>query len=143
MATLLGKAAQNPGKEDTPGAGAAGGIAFGFLTAAHAQLVPGFDLVEAWLGIADKLTNADLVITGEGCFDQSSFEGKGPGSLAHRAAETGKRTHIFAGATRSIPTLPAGCSVHAITPADTPLPAALAEAAGNLAATMHRVIETE
>lgn len=143
VASLLGEAAQNTGNENTPGAGAAGGIAYGFLTAAQAQLVPGFDLVEAWLGVADKLAKADLVITGEGCFDESSLEGKGPGSLINRASEAGKRAIVFAGATRPISALPSGCSIHAITPEGASLPEALAESAENLAASMRARISIE
>ena len=143
VSSLLGEAAQNSGNENTPGAGAAGGIAFGFLTAAQAQLVPGFDLVEAWLGVADKLAEADLVITGEGCFDESSLEGKGPGSLIHRAAEAGKRAIVFAGAIGPISALPSGCSIHSITPEDTGLSEALAESADNLAASIRTGIAIE
>lgn len=142
-ARLLGEATERPGLESTAGAGAAGGIAFGFLTATGAQLVPGFDLVEEWLGIAEKLEHAELIITGEGCFDESSLEGKGPGSLALRAAASGKLVYVFAGATRSTPELPQNCTVHAITPQGTPLLRALAEAGQNLAATLRRELAAE
>lgn len=52
-----------------PGAGAAGGIAFGLMTAARAQLVPGWALVHDWLDLGRRIATADLVITGEGRFD--------------------------------------------------------------------------
>lgn len=141
VAHKLGLAADNPGLESTAGAGAAGGIAFGFLTAAHAQLVPGFDLVEEWLGIAPKLDVADLVITGEGCFDESSLEGKGPGSLTHRATQTGKSVWVFAGAVK-LPEPPPGCSIHAITPEDMPLADALRQAPDNLATALQRMLNS-
>jgi glycerate kinase len=48
---------------DVPGAGAAGGLAGG-LAAIGARLVPGFDLVARRLGFADRLAEADLVVTG-------------------------------------------------------------------------------
>ena len=48
-----------------PGAGAAGGLAGG-LAALGAELVPGFELVAARVGLAGALAGAELVITGEG-----------------------------------------------------------------------------
>ena len=63
-----------------PGAGAAGGLAGG-LAALGARLVPGFDLVAAMTGLADRLHLADLVVTGEGHLDPPSFAGKVPGGV--------------------------------------------------------------
>src|SRR5687768_14071265 len=74
-----------PSLMEVPGAGAAGGIAFGLMTAADAQLVSGVDLVSAWLDLEARLASADVVITGEGRFDDSSLSGKGPGAVAARA----------------------------------------------------------
>ncbi len=122
---------------DTPGAGAAGGIAFGLMAGARAQLITGFDLVSTWLDLEARLAAADLVITGEGRFDASSLSGKGPGALAARALALGKPTHVFAGAVTAAPV--AGLSLHAITPAGVPLPTALREASTNLSATVRTV----
>ena len=120
---------------DAPGAGAAGGISFGFMAAAGAQLLPGFDLVAAWLDLEARLGAADLVITGEGRFDDSSLQGKGPGAVAARALALGKPVHVFAGrATAAQP--PAGLSLHSITPADVQLEQALPRAAQFLAASV-------
>jgi glycerate 2-kinase len=80
-----------------PGAGAAGGIAFGLAAAAGARLVPGWALVAAWLGLDERLRAADWVITGEGRFDASSWEGKGPGSVVVAARALGRRAVVFAG----------------------------------------------
>ena len=118
---------------DTAGAGAAGGISFGLMAATGAKLLPGFDLVAAWLDLETRLAAADLVITGEGRFDDSSLQGKGPGAVAARALTLGKKVHVFAGrATATHP--PANLSVHSITPADVPLEQALPRAAEFLAA---------
>ena len=122
---------------DIPGAGAAGGIAFGLMTAARAQLIPGFDLVSAWLDLDARVAAADLVITGEGRFDPSSLSGKGPGALATRALALGKPTHVFAGAVTAAPV--ARLALHAITPAGVPLPTALRDAPVNLAAAVRTV----
>jgi glycerate kinase len=122
---------------NTPGAGAAGGLPFGLMAAADAQLLPGFDLVAAWLDLETRLAAADLVITGEGRFDDSSLSGKGPGAVAARALALGKRVHVFAGAvTAAAP--PPNLSLHAITPGGTPLAAALRDAGANLAAAVRR-----
>jgi glycerate kinase len=100
---------------NTPGAGAAGGIAFGFMTATAAQLLPGADFVAAWLDVESHLAQADIVITGEGRFDDSSLRGKGPGALASRALELGKTAHVFAGQI-ALTSNPENLHLHAITP---------------------------
>jgi glycerate kinase len=116
---------------ETPGAGAAGGISFGFMAAAGARLVPGFELVSAWLELEERLASADLVITGEGRFDDSSLDGKGPGAVAARALALGKSVHVFAGSA-TVARPPARLSVHSITPPGVPLEQALARASLNL-----------
>jgi glycerate kinase len=101
-----------------PGAGAAGGIAFGLMAAAGAVLIPGFELVASWLDIERRLAGADLVVTGEGRFDDTSLRGKGPGAVARLGLSLGKEVHVFAGRialSRGIP----GLFVHEITPAGT------------------------
>jgi glycerate kinase len=112
---------------DAPGSGAAGGIAFGLMAAARAQLLSGSALVAAWLGLEARLAAADLVLTGEGRFDASSLAGKGPGAIVARARELGKRIHVFTGATDA-----PSENVHVITPAGTAHSSALRDAAANL-----------
>lgn len=100
---------------ETPGAGAAGGLAFGLLAGARARLVPGFELVSAWLDLEARIATADMVITGEGCFDDTSFSGKGPGAVAAHAQTMGKAVHVFAGGVADAVSHD-GWQVHAITP---------------------------
>ena len=111
---------------DIPGTGAAGGISFGLMAAARAQLLPGFALVSAWLDLETRLAAADLVITGEGRFDETSLEGKGPGAVAARALALGKPVHVFAGAASGPPR--EHLTLHSISPAGMPLPQALLRA---------------
>jgi glycerate 2-kinase len=131
---------------DAPGAGAAGGISFGLMVAAQAQLLPGFDLVSAWLDLATRVAAADLVITGEGRFDDSSLDGKGPGAVAARALALGKPVHVFAGQIGGKTAFPDGgenrgrLTLHAITPAGTPLSLALSGAGTNLLAAVRSVL---
>ncbi|MCC6415907.1 MAG: glycerate kinase [Opitutaceae bacterium] len=110
---------------DTPGAGAAGGIAFGLMAGAGARLLPGLDLVAAWLDLDRRIAAADLVITGEGRFDESSLSGKGPGALALRALQLGKPVHVFAGQISPPAAPPKDLHLHAITPRGMPLAEAL------------------
>jgi glycerate kinase len=125
---------------DLPGAGAAGGISFGLMAEARAQLLPGFDLVSAWLDLERKLAAADLVITGEGRFDDTSLTGKGPGAVAARALALGKPVHVFAGAVATLATPPPQLALHAITPPGTPLAKALRDAPAFLAAAVSRAL---
>jgi glycerate kinase len=122
---------------DVPGAGAAGGIAFGLMAAAGAALTPGFDLVASWLDLDRRILGADVVVTGEGRFDDSSLSGKGPGAVVTRALALGKAVHVFAGTiaiSREIP----GLTAHAITPPGMPLESALAEAPARLLRSVRR-----
>jgi glycerate kinase len=124
---------------DAPGAGAAGGIAFGLMAAAGARLLPGFDLVSAWLDLDSRLAAADLVITGEGRFDDSSLQGKGPGAVASRALALGKPVQVFAGRA-SVAQPPPQLRLHSITPPDLPLTAALSRAGELLAHAVREAI---
>lgn len=136
MAALLCAAAGRPlSMAEIPGAGAAGGIAFGLMVAAGAWLVPGFDLVADWLELPRRLRAADLVITGEGRFDATSLAGKGPGSLVREARRLGKPVRVFAGSVD----LPREPTFHSITPPDLPLPEALARCPEFLAEAVGRV----
>jgi glycerate kinase len=63
-----------------PGSGAAGGLAGGLL-ALGARLEQGFELVARLTGLAERIGRADLVVTGEGHVDPSSFDGKVPGGV--------------------------------------------------------------
>jgi glycerate kinase len=70
-----------------PGSGAAGGLAGG-LAALGATLVPGFDVVADALSLAERVEDADLVVTGEGFLDAQSFAGKVVGGVVDLARET-------------------------------------------------------
>lgn len=116
---------------ETPGAGAAGGIAFGLMAATGARLVPGFELVSDWLRVEERLAASDLVITGEGRFDDSSLQGKGPGSLVRAAYALGKPVHVFAGRIE-VKATEKGGNLHEISPRDLPMADALANASAML-----------
>ena len=77
----------------TPGAGAAGGTAFGLLSVADrfrsVVLVPGVDLVAEETDLAGKLAGAHLVVTGEGRVDAQTAFGKTALGVAQRARALG------------------------------------------------------
>jgi glycerate kinase len=73
-----------PELQTIPGAGAAGGLGFGLMAFAGANMEPGFELFARIAKLEKRLRAADLVITGEGCIDDSTFMGKGVGEIARR-----------------------------------------------------------
>jgi glycerate kinase len=81
---------------DLPGAGAAGGIGAA-LAVLGAELLSGAELVLEQVGFRDAARSADLVITGEGVVDRSTFEGKAPGEVVRVCAEEGVRCVLFGG----------------------------------------------
>lgn len=66
---------------DEPGSGAAGGVALPLMALCNANLTPGVDLVSEALGLASRIADADLVITGEGRIDRQSMMGKVVGAV--------------------------------------------------------------
>ena len=58
-----------------PGGGAAGGVGAA-LHKLGARLVPGWELFGEMVGLEEKIAQADIVLTGEGCFDSQSLDGK-------------------------------------------------------------------
>jgi glycerate kinase len=98
--------------------------------------------VSSWLDLEGRLASADIVLTGEGRFDDSSLQGKGPGALARRALELGKRVHVFAGQVRLSHPVP-GLLTHSVTPAGMPLSDALANAPGFLFSAVKRALSSQ
>lgn len=75
------------------GGGAAGGLG-GALAALGGRLIPGVELVADELGVFDLLDDdvpspIDLIITGEGRLDATSFEGKVVGGMAEFGFDAG------------------------------------------------------
>ncbi|MFF7682569.1 glycerate kinase [Microbacterium sp. NPDC007973] len=79
-----------------PRTGAAGGLS-GALSAAGAELVDGAASISDALGLDALIAGADLVLTGEGAFDETSLAGKGPGHVLALAAAHGVRALVVAG----------------------------------------------
>lgn len=81
---------------DEPGGGAAGGLAGG-LIALGARCEFGVDLIAEELDLAGRIEEADLVITGEGRVDRSSFIGKTVGGVVQLAYDLGVPVVVVAG----------------------------------------------
>ncbi|MDX6199621.1 MAG: glycerate 2-kinase [Actinomycetota bacterium] len=81
---------------DLPGAGAAGGLGAA-LFALGALREPGIALVARLVRLAQRVTKADLVVTGEGTFDFSSLQGKVVSGVAAAASDVGLPCLVIAG----------------------------------------------
>ncbi|WP_236655322.1 glycerate kinase [Streptacidiphilus carbonis] len=92
LAELLG------GDASAPGSGAAGGTGYGLRAGWGAELVPGASAIAELLELDAELASADLVISGEGCYDATSLQGKVVGEVARRAGAAGVPLAVVAGA---------------------------------------------
>lgn len=105
LAAVLG------GDPAAPGAGAAGGTAYGLAAACGAVLVPGAARIAELAGLHEELARADVVITGEGRFDATSLNGKVVGTvLGAVPAGPGPRLALAAGSIATPP--PAGVAAY-------------------------------
>jgi glycerate kinase len=77
---------------DVPGAGAAGGLG-GAFAALGAELVPGAPLVLDLIGFDPR--GADLVVTGEGAVDDTTWAGKATGEVVRRCREANVPCELF------------------------------------------------
>ena len=82
---------------DLPGAGAAGGLGAGLIAFLGARLRPGVEVVMEAVGLRARLESADLVITGEGRFDEQSLRGKVPHGVLSAAEEFGVPAVVLCG----------------------------------------------
>jgi glycerate kinase len=78
------------------GAGAAGGIGAALL-ALGGRCESGASIIAEHTGLADDIAAADLVITGEGKFDDQSLHGKVVGALAATARSSQVPVVVLAG----------------------------------------------
>jgi glycerate 2-kinase len=80
------------GLPDVPGAGAAGGLG-GAFAALGAELVRGAPFVLDAIGFDPR--GYDLVVTGEGAVDETTFAGKAPGEVKRRCDDAGVPCRLF------------------------------------------------
>ncbi|MGN0347351.1 MAG: glycerate kinase [Lachnospiraceae bacterium] len=84
---------------DMEGAGAAGGLGFAFLTFLNTTMKPGVSYILDALHLEEQMTDADIVITGEGTLDAQTTMGKAPAGVAAMAKKHGAKVIAFTGAT--------------------------------------------
>lgn len=80
-----------------PGAGAAGGLGFAFLTFTNATLERGVNIILDETNLEEYIKDADLVVTGEGRLDAQTVMGKAPIGVAKLAKKYGKKVIAFSG----------------------------------------------
>lgn len=85
---------------DKAGAGAAGGMGGGLLLLPNVTLRSGVNIIIETTHLAEKIADADLVITGEGRMDAQSIAGKTPIGVAKIAKQFNKPVIAIAGSLR-------------------------------------------
>lgn len=120
----LGKGENNA---TIPGAGAAGGIAYGLLHYCNARLESGFDIIASIIELEKNIEQADIIITGEGSLDSQTLNGKGPQGVANLAKKHNKPILAIAGKAESC-VLPYFDHVYTLSSLDVPLEVCLREA---------------
>ena len=82
---------------DTPGAGAAGGLGFAFISFLKGKLESGIELVMRTTHLESIIKDCDIVVTGEGKLDGQTSMGKAPIGVAALAKKYGKPVIAFSG----------------------------------------------
>lgn len=85
----------NKNYENTPGAGAAGGLGFGLLTFTNATIQSGVEAVLEMTHFKEKTQNADFIFTGEGATDFQTKFGKTPYGVAKAAKEVAPNSTVI------------------------------------------------
>ena len=88
------------------GAGAGGGIAAGLCAFARAEIVSGIQTCLDLINFDQKVTDADLVIVGEGRLDTQSLAGKAPIGVAKRTPNGVPVIAICGSLSEDLPLLP-------------------------------------
>jgi len=99
----LSRFQQVVGHPDSPGAGAAGGVAYGLQALWGARFTSGARVISQITGLHEEISRADFIITGEGAFDEQSFSGKVVGTLFDLKREFAKASAeiaVIAGAVK-------------------------------------------
>lgn len=72
-----------------PGAGAAGGVTAGMMALLNASIKPGIDTLLQLAHFDDIISDAHLIITGEGRIDNQTLHGKAPAGVLKAAKKKG------------------------------------------------------
>lgn len=99
FAKVCGKTGDGKDPSVALGAGAAGGLCYGLMLLGGKR-VAGIETVMQIVELDQKIANADLVITGEGCLDDQSLYGKVVTGVARHCVDVGKPCVAIAGEVR-------------------------------------------
>jgi glycerate 2-kinase len=89
---------------DLPGGGAAGGLGAGLVAVLGAHLRRGAEVTMDAVGFDRRLADADVVVTGEGRFDDQSLRGKVVGGVIEHAGRARTQVVVLCGqATVTVP----------------------------------------
>ncbi len=80
-----------------PGSGAAGGLSAGAIAFVDAKLVSGVETIIRESRLAEEISDADWVITGEGRFDSQSLRGKVVSGVTKTAMQNQVKVAVIAG----------------------------------------------
>jgi glycerate kinase len=83
--------------QSIPGTGAGGGLPASAVVLWNTRLRQGIDVVSSLTDLAQKVKWADAVITGEGCLDEQSLNGKVFDGVSRLCREFGKTLIVMAG----------------------------------------------
>lgn len=79
------------------GSGVAGGLGFAFLSFCNTKIQGGSKFMIEYLDLEKKISEIDILITGEGKLDSQSYMGKAPIELARIAKKYNKKVIFLAG----------------------------------------------
>ena len=79
------------------GSGAAGGLGFAFLSFCNTKIQGGSKFMIEYLDLEKRISEIDILITGEGKLDSQSYMGKAPIELARIAKKYNKKVIFLAG----------------------------------------------
>jgi glycerate kinase len=80
-----------------PSTGAAGGISFGLCSHKSTKIISGIDYLLDLMNYKQLASSMDMILTGEGCFDSQSLDGK---VISGIMSQTNKPVYILCGMTK-------------------------------------------
>ena len=94
---FLAKGINEKADSEIPGTGAAGGLGFAFLSFTNSVLDSVIHIFIEETKLEEAIREADLVVTGEGCLDGQTVQGKAPVGVARLAKKYEKPVIAFSG----------------------------------------------
>lgn len=93
----IAKTVSSKADKNYPGAGAAGGLGFAFVSFTNAKLESGINIILQETKLEEVICDADVVVTGEGRLDSQTVMGKAPIGVAKLGKKYGKKVIAFSG----------------------------------------------